>query len=310
MRRAASAPLAALALGAALAGCGVGAGGGSADTRLTVTRDFGARPVVALDRPKVEGADTVMRLLQRNAKVGTRYGGGFVQAIDGLAGGRRDGRPLDWFYYVNGVEADEGAAATKLHDGDQVWWDRHDWGVTPDVKAVVGSFPEPFEHGVDGRRLPVRVECVEPRGAPCDRVTRQLTDRGIPAARGIVRGARSFETLRVVVGPWPDLRDDEALGLLERGPRASGVYATISRDGRRIAGLDERGRTARTYGPGTGLVAATRFRDEQPVWVVTGTDAAGVAAAARGFDEGTLEHRFALVVSDDLPVGLPVREGP
>ena len=304
MRRAAPAALAVLAL--VLAGCGLGAGEGTSGARLTVTADFGARPVKALERPRAQGEDTVMRLLQRNAEVATRFGGGFVQRIDGLAGGRRDGRPIDWFYYVNGIEADEGAAATKVHDGDAVWWDRHDWGVTPDVKAVVGSFPEPFRHGVDGRRLPVRVECVQPRGAPCDRVTSQLTGREIPAARGIVRGPRSEETLRIVVGPWPQIRGDEALGLLERGPRASGVYATITPDGRRITGLDERGRPARTFGPGTGLVAATRFGDEQPVWVVTGTDDAGVAAAARGFDEGTLEDRFALVVSDDLPVGLPM----
>jgi hypothetical protein len=38
---------------------------------------------------------------------------------------------------------------------------------------------------------------------------------------------------------------------------------------------------------------------------VTGTDAAGVASAARAFEEGTLEHRFALAVNGDLPVVLP-----
>ena len=45
--------------------------------------------------------------------------------------------------------------------------------------------------------------------------------------------------------------------------------------------------------------------DDRPTWVVTGTDAAGVESAARAFEEGTLEHRFALAVSDDLPVALP-----
>jgi len=54
-------------------------------------------------------------------------------------------------------------------------------------------------------------------------------------------------------------------------------------------------------------VAAAKRPDERPVWVVTGTDAAGVASAARAFEEGTLEHRFALAVSGDLPVALPAR---
>jgi hypothetical protein len=300
--------LPALALAAALAGCGLGAGQGSSGTHLVVTADFGARRVAELARPEVSGDDTVMRLLQRNARVQTRYGGGFVQSIDGLGGGRRDGRPIDWFYFVNGVQAGKGAAATRLHDGDRVWWDRHDWSVTPDVKAVVGSFPEPFLHGLGGHRLPVRVECVQPRSEPCDAVNHQLTRLGVPAARGLFAGSSAAETLRVAVGTWPQLRDDPALARIERGPRASGVYATITADGHRITALDARGRVARHFGAGTGLVAATRFGDDKPVWVVTGTDEAGVAAATRGFDEETLADRFALVVSNDLPVSVPVAE--
>ena len=55
-----------------------------------------------------------MRLLDRNAEISTRYGGGFVQSIDGIEGGRSDGRQLDWFFYVNGVESPVGAAEYEL----------------------------------------------------------------------------------------------------------------------------------------------------------------------------------------------------
>jgi hypothetical protein len=41
------------------------------------------------------------------------------------------------------------------------------------------------------------------------------------------------------------------------------------------------------------------------VWFVTGTDGAGVAAAARALDESVLSDRFALAISDDLPVAVP-----
>ena len=51
-----------------------------------------------------------MRLLQSKYDVKTRYGGGFVQAIDGARGREGDGRRVDWFYYVNGIEAPVGAA--------------------------------------------------------------------------------------------------------------------------------------------------------------------------------------------------------
>ena len=49
--------------------------------------------------------------------------------------------------------------------------------------------------------------------------------------------------------------------------------------------LDARGRVARTLGAGTGLVAATREKDREPVWFVTGTDEAGVDSAAAAFGE-------------------------
>jgi hypothetical protein len=75
--------------------------------------------------------------------------------------------------------------------------------------------------------------------------------------------------------------------------------------GHTIAVLTAAGRTARTLGAGSGLVAAIKRPDERPVWVVTGTDGAGVASAARAFEAGTLDHRLAVAVSGDLPVVLP-----
>jgi hypothetical protein len=293
------------ALPALLAGCGAGAGSTPAATRLTVTQDFGARAQRDFAAPKAAGAETVMRMLQRNAKVTTRYGGGFVQSIDGVAGGRREGRPLDWFFYVNGIESSEGAAAVRLHPGDRVWWDRHDWGAAMRVPAVVGSFPEPFVHGVDGRRLPVRVECADPDTTACDEVFKTLGALGVPAAKGGLRTAQTEQTLRVVVGPWVAARDELALRRLEDGPARSGVYARPARDGRTIRALDARGRTTRTLGAGTGLVAAARDGDEPPVWAVTGTDRDGVDAAARAFTERTLGRRFAVAVVDGRPVPLP-----
>jgi Domain of unknown function (DUF4430) len=293
-------------LALALSGCGLGAGAKPAGTTLTITRDFGAKPIRELDAPAVQGSETVMRLLQRNAKVTTRYGGGFVQSIDGLAGGRSGGRPVDWFYYVNGVEATRGAASTRLRGGDRIWWDRHDWSAAMRVPAVVGSFPEPFLHGIDGKRLPVRIECTTPRSDPCKQVSQRLVSYNIPAATGGLLTASAPETLRVLVGPWQAIDGDHAIQGLEHGPGESGVYARVAPDGRTITALDADGHAVRTLGPGTGLVAATQSGDDRPIWVVTGTDDAGVASAVRAFDEGTLNHRFAVAVSDDLPVPLPV----
>jgi hypothetical protein len=177
------------------------------------------------------------------------------------------------------------------------------------VPAVVGSFPEPFVHGIGGKRLPVRVECATPGSEPCKEVSKRLASHDVPVAIGGLLTAHVEETLRVLVGPWTALAADHAVDELEKGPAASGVYARIARDGRTITALDPGGRTARRLGAGTGLVAATAVGDDRPTWVVTGTDDAGVASAARAFEEGTLANRFALAVSDDLPVPLPVAGG-
>ena len=66
----------------------------------------------------------------------TRYGGRFVQSIDGLAGSGAGGF-ADWFYFVNGIEAAVGAADYELSPGDVVQWDYRNWRVTPDVRATL-----------------------------------------------------------------------------------------------------------------------------------------------------------------------------
>ena len=132
------------ALGAvALAGCGLGAGATPSGVKLVVSSDFGARLLPATGPLQVKGQETALSLLERNYRVATSDGGGFVESVDGLSGGQEAGAPVDWFYYVNGVEATKGAAATNVHPGDHIWWDRHNWSQTDDVPAVVGSLPMP-----------------------------------------------------------------------------------------------------------------------------------------------------------------------
>jgi hypothetical protein len=294
-------------LAVALGGCGLGAGRTAKNVDLVVSEDFGAHPIVQTDQPKRGGSDTVMRLLQRNARVSTRYGGGFVQSIDGRSGGRDGGRPVDWFFYVNGIEASRGSTSVKVHDGDHIWWDRHDWGAAMRVPAVVGAFPEPFVHGANGKKLPVRIECGDPHGADCNRVNDALVKLGLIPGRAQFGAVSGFETLRVLVGTWPEVRVDKAAAEMEEGPRSSGVYARVSGDGRTIEALDARGRVRDRLGAGTGLVAATRVSDQQPVWVLTGTDAAGVRAATEAFAQGesTLAGKFALAISDGRGIALP-----
>jgi hypothetical protein len=289
----------------ALAGCGIGAGPAPSAVRLVVTRDFGARVLRPGGGLKVSGQETVMSLLMRNYKVATRFGGGFVQSIDGLSGGQQAGAPADWFYYVNGVQAPIGGASTNVHPGDHIWWDHHDWSQTEEVPAVVGSFPEPFLNGIGGKRFPVRIECDSVAGYACRTVAARLRAAGVPAAIAAPGAAPGAFTLRVLVGTWARVGGDSAAQLISRGPRASGVYAQFAPNGSSLRLLDANGHTVRTLAAGSGLIAATRQSEAAPTWVVTATDEHGLELAAGGFAEATLRNRFAVAFTGGEALAIP-----
>ncbi|HEU0018863.1 MAG TPA: DUF4430 domain-containing protein [Thermoleophilaceae bacterium] len=306
LRRALLALLAAAAL-AATPGCGLGAGaersGAGADLR--VTRDFGHQLVLAKDGLKIREDETAMRLLKRHADVETRFGGGFVQSIDGLAGRGADGTD-DWFYYVNGIEADEGAADYELSPGDVVQWDRHDWSETAVVPAIVGAFPQPFLDGLGGKRFPVRVECQDAESAPCRQVKQALRDAGVPANGAALGAPGNQNVARVVVADWATARQQPTARLVELGPRRSGVFARFTDGGDTLELLGRDGEPARDAGAGSGLVAALRPNDRELLWLVTGVDDAGVEAAAAALRPRDLRDAFAIAVVGGRVAKLPL----
>ncbi len=299
--------LASLAAAATIAGCGLGPGAGSGQVSLTVTRAFGQHPLGVVTEQHVPGSETVMRMLERSFQVQTRYGGGFVQSI---AGRGADASHRDWFYYVNGIEAAQGAASTSVHRGDRIWWDLHDWSVTDTVPAVVGSFPEPFVHGIAGKRLPTVIECAPGASTACARVASALKAVGIPVASQLLGTGSGTDSLGVVVGTWSQVHALIAAALIARGPARSGVYARFAGPtGSSLQLLDPAGHVARTLGAGAGLVASTRDNVSAPVWLITGTDAVGVSAAAGALTPARLRDHFALAVQGGADVPVPVQGG-
>ena len=299
--------LVAIAAAVALGGCGLGPGRGTGGVSLLVTQGFGARNLGSVSAAKIPGSETVMRMLERSFAVQTRYGGGFVQSIDGHAGSRSQ---TDWFYYVNGIQAPQGAATTAVHRGDRIWWDLHNWHATNSVPAVVGSFPEPFVHGVGGKRLPTTLECGSGVTSACQRVTAALTAARVPVSSQLIGTGSGPDSLAVVVGTWHELHSEVAASLIEHGPSASGVYARFTGPfGRSLQLLDPDGRVVRTLGGGAGLVAATADSSSKPTWLITGSDVAGVAAAARAVSTRTLAGHFALAVRGSTRLPLPLKGG-
>jgi hypothetical protein len=174
-----------LLLALALAGCGSQQRGGTAT--LWITHDRGSQVVLTTTVP---AGETALQALAGKAKVQTRYGGRFVQSIDGTEGSLSARR--DWFYFVNGIEADRGAAEYRLHPGDVEWWDYRSWQGSESQPAVVGAFPEPFLHGYGGK---IRPAVVVGRGPGAQALARLLHGR---VAASAPAGAN---VLRLVPGP-------------------------------------------------------------------------------------------------------------
>jgi Domain of unknown function (DUF4430) len=297
----------------AAAGCGLGPGADVGSVELTVTREYGS--VSVLERSVgAKESDTVMRVLEGRAEIATKYGGGYVSSIEGVAEAERGGDPYDWFFYVDGVESPVGAADYKLRGGERIWWDYRDWAATNHVPAVVGSWPAPFSDGVGGRKLPVVVEC-EGGGRACAATRQTLEAEGVKLASGSPSGA-----IQVLVGPWSQLRADPTARLIEAGPAESGVFADFEHGVRpfspsgpkrtnaayELVALDQNGRKARWLGAEVGLVAATSRYGGPPVWLVTGGTEAAVLEAPAALDEAHLRDHYAVAIEDGKETPLPV----
>lgn len=253
---------------------------------LVISEGFGAR--VVRDARVVPG-QSVLAALQGVARVSTRYGGRFVHSIDGRAGSLDTGE--DWLYFVNGVEADVGAAEWTLRDGDVAWWDFRRWRAYANVPAVVGSWPEPFVHGA--RVAPASVLADPPLSA-------------VLAARGarVGTGASAF---RVLVGAETELRARDAdWARAAADPAGNGLTAWIA-DGA-VRRWDAATGQAVAVPDGRALAAATATTDGGVVLAVTGLDAAAATAAATAIaaDASLLAHRYAVVFD---AAGVPIAYG-
>jgi hypothetical protein len=201
-----------------LAGCG-GSREEEGTATLWVTRDRGAELLVEAE---VDAGQTLLRALAAEADVGTRFGGRYVQSVNGIAGSL--GGQRDWFWFVNGYEGDRSAASYRLRDGDVAWLDYRAWEREGEARVVVGAFPEPFLHGYDGktREAVVRFEgsrtratrfahriaadSIEPLGTPVPEGANVLELRsGSGRATAELLGEAAGDPVRLVLSGNPDL---------------------------------------------------------------------------------------------------------
>ena len=265
-----------------VAGCGAGGGDDeSQGVQLTVTRDFGRTQVDSVRLATLPEDATAESLLRDELDVSAATG----------------------TLFVNGVRPETGSDEYELSPGDRVLWDDRE----APTRAIVGSFPEPFLHGLAGERRPVRVECDDADSAPCRDAKQALEDVGVPTSGSSLGAPGTENVTRLVVARWPAARIVRGGSTLEDGPQASGVFARFAENGSALDLLDADGQVARTVkaGDGTALIAALRPRADELLWLVTALDERGLAAGVRALRERALRNAYAVAVTGRTVEQLP-----
>ena len=150
---------------------------------------------------------------------------------------------------MNGIESPIGSAQYDLSAGDRIWWDYRDWTAAMRVPAVVGSWPEPFVHGFQGKRYGGDFVCMS-----SDEHMRYRAKPRSRAAGATGRLGACPAKIRVVIGPWQAVRKDPLARWLLGGAERSGVFASLRRRSKaparpaKRAGSARRKRSARAAG--------------------------------------------------------------
>ncbi len=263
--------------------------------RLVISTGFGADVLrdVLVD---FEDETDVMEVLATQAEVKTAYGGGFVNAIDGIESTfGATGEPRDWFYWVAGRMGQVGAADQRLTGGETIWWDHHAWQGSGFMPVVLQAFPQPWQDS----SLALLAD------AEADAVAAWATAQGLT-----VDAARPLSPLpsdpSLVVATVAELQGDTWLSaLLDPGAQA-GIFVAI--DGPTLLALDYTG-TPRGELDAAVLGAPHPEDAEATLLVFIGRDARAIGTLIERLGDGIPGAYVAIGLRGDELVRLPQQAG-
>ena len=253
---------------------------------LIITSDFGRNTIFEQVINDKEGT-TAMEALTKAVQVETKYDGGFVSAINNIGPEyeKASGKKKDWFFYMNGIASNTGAAGYTLVNGDVEHWDYRHWGYHQFVPAIIGAFPHPFIKGFHGNVQPATVVYEAEFRAYAEDLAEKLGSKGTTRItsveyRTITDTAQEENNLIIIAG-----KDNSLITELNSSHRKLGLFACFNGD--TLVTLDDAGNVAYEYEEGCGLIQATQNPwnprgtgvCENVVWILSGTDTEGIRSA-------------------------------
>jgi len=285
-----------------------------AKTTVVVTQDFG-RELILEQKIEIEADTSAMAALQVVADVVTKYGGGFVNSINGISskyeGGNKSKK--DWFFYINGIASNLGARDYILRDGDVEHWDFRVWSYHQFIPAIISDFPQPFQSGYQDNLKLTSLVYEEAFSAEAEALAKKLEEYGVTEVSAVpydLLSDEAKENSNLIIIALPD---NTLISELNNAHKKLGFYTYFEQN--TLIALDSEGNILGKFVKGCGLIQATQNpwnpkgvgAGENVVWIVTGTDVDGVRSAAEVLTDNNdeLRHAFAAVISDKKVKKIP-----
>ena len=278
--------------------------------QVVVTENFGAEILVD-EVIEVSDGTSALKALRRLVEVGTAYGGGFIESINGIKS--KYPKQEDWFIYLNGIATNKGAGQCRLYDGDVLHLDFHDWTFRTFIPAMIGHSTETFGNGFEGEVRPTIIVNDTDFNAVASELQIKIDAVGI--ANTTVRSLAELtkkekqDSNLVIIGD----AENELISELNHAWNKMGFF--IHFEDTMIVVYDAKGEEKGRYGSGNGVIQMTQNPwnpkgigvCENVVLIFTGIDDAGVTSAIDFFIENydELEYTFAGVTGDSGFIKVP-----
>ncbi|MFC1871084.1 DUF4430 domain-containing protein [Chloroflexota bacterium] len=276
----------------------------TAEAIVAVTRDFG-NELLLQQTVVIEPDTTAMAALQMVATVETKYGGGFISAINGLSSEYEGANKSknDWLFHINGIACGTGAGAYILQDRDIEQWDYRGWSYIQYIPAIIGNYPQPFLSGYQGKLKPTAVVYEEQFKNVAQSLADGLKNQGISEVSAIAfeqlsPSSREQSNLILVGRP-----DNELIAEINSAHKKLGLFAYFQQS--KLIVLNAEGEVISEAEAASGLIEATQNpwhpkgigAGESAVWIISGTDDDGVRSAAEVIINNYDDFRFAYAVA-------------
>jgi hypothetical protein len=268
--------------------------------RVVATQNFG-QELIFDETLEVLPGTSAMSALMEVAEVEVAYGGGFVNAINGVRSGYtgKDKTKTDWFFYVNGIQSNVGALDYELRDSDIQHWDFHNWSFHHFIPAIMGDFPQPFRNGYRGKTSSTIIVYSDGLKEDAESLERRLIRLGVSNVStkrtGEISEDEKESSNLILLGTM----DNVFVSELNQNWKRLGFFS-YSENGNLVV-LDAEGEVAAKYDSGAGLIQATQNpwnpngigACENVVWMVSGMDEAGVKDALDALVKYHIELQYA-----------------